>query len=401
MNILFVSSEFPLSDNQATGGIGTYLLNITHGLVKQGHDVTVVTKGSELNKYKNIDVVYCNFGVNLIQKIKRLLPFSILKSILNFIEYPLLFSIESSLKINQITKKQNIDIIEGSDFGGELFFYLLLNRKRKPVVLRLHTPAYLIQKFNQEPLTLFYRIIKMLEFFCLKKADSLYSPSNSLALLVAKDIKRPVNKIIPYPFKPLNLSGDIKREQHMVLYVGKLQPKKGVFILAEAMPEVCEVFPQVRFLFVGPDTTVNGKSTRKELKILCQKNNIKDNAVSFANETTKDELYKSYRKATIVVIPSLWENFPNVCLEAMFYGAVVVASNTGGLKEMINGNNGLFFNSNNSGSLAKTIVVLFKNKDLQDRLSQKAQSYVLDKYNINKISVETLNYYQKVIKSFS
>lgn len=400
MNILLVSSEFPLSDNQATGGIGTYLLNLTKGLINQGHKVTVITKGYGVNKHKGVNVIFCNFGMTFIERVKKTLSLPLFKRFLNFIEYPILFSLESFIKINQLSKRQKIDIIEGNDFGGELFFYLLFNPNSIPVVLRLHTPSFVIKNFNNESLTLFYRLMKLFEIFCLKRANSLYSPSKSLARVISKEIGKPVQIIIPYPFKPLFTTKKIKRNRNLILYAGKLQVKKGVFHLIEAVPKVIYRFPKTKFMFVGPDTLFQGKSVRNMLIDYTLKNKLTKN-VFIQKETTKEEIYKYYQKALITVIPSVWENFPNVCLEAMSNGSCVVANKVGGLREMITDKtNGVLVDVHNSKMFRQRIIDLLKDNKLINKLSTNGIKTVQKNYDLSKILGQTINYYQKCIDLF-
>ena len=187
MNILFVSSEFPLSDNQATGGIGTYLLNLSNGLINQGHKVTVITKGYGINKHKNVNVILCNFGVAFLERVKRIFSLPLLNHLVNFVQYPVLFSLESYIKINQLSKKQKIDIIEGNDFGGELFFNLLFRNNKLPVVLRLHTPSFIIQRFNNEPVNLFYSKSAKTSSACLP-ARQVSSRMKTLSITARRDV---------------------------------------------------------------------------------------------------------------------------------------------------------------------------------------------------------------------
>ncbi|MCM8787208.1 MAG: glycosyltransferase family 4 protein [Candidatus Omnitrophica bacterium] len=399
MKILFVSSEFPLNKNEATGGIGTYLLNITEGLTNLGHEVIVLTTRKEKKAdYRNIRLIYVNWGEKFIKTARKILSFSFFQRFLNFLEYPLFFNFGSFLKIEKIVKKEKIDIIEGNDFGGELFFYLLLRRKGPPVVLVLHTPSFVIQKYNNEPNNLFYRIMKFLEVFCLKKADSLYSPSKSLAKIISKEIKRPVKTIIPHPFKPLYNFSNIKRKNNLILYVGKLQAKKGVFLLIEAIPRILKKFPKTLFYFAGPDTLQNGVSVKslmikriKELGIF--------KSVIFLGNLPKKDLYKLYRLATAIVIPSLWENLGFVCFEAMSQGVSVIASKVGGFKEIFkNKETGLLFCPVNQNELAKSVISLLRNPNLRRKISHQAMTLVKQKYDQKSLIKKKFNYFNRLIK---
>lgn len=395
LNILFVSSEFPLSKSQNTGGIGTYLLNLSEGLVKKGHQVTIITKDRGKYQYNNLKVVPINSsGINCL---KKALKFKLALRILNFFEYPLFFSLGAYFKIRELEQKIDLDLIEGSDFGGELFFYFLLAKKRLPVVLRLHTPSFVIQKYNNENPNLFYKIMKFLEIYCLKKADSLYSPTESLAKIISAIVKRKVDKIIPYPFKPIYSFSKVKRKDNIILFVGKIQPKKGVFTLIKTISEILKKIPDIKLYFAGPDTLQNGKSVKLILREASDKLGISD-SIKFFGELNKRELYKVYRQATITVIPSLWENFPNVCLEAMSLDCPVIVSRTGGLTEIIKDEvNGLSFTLENEKELAQKIGKLLKNERLRNKISYNARKTIDNLYLLT-IAEKTIEYYKKTIK---
>lgn len=394
MKIIFVSAEYPIFPNQATGGIGTYLSILATALARKGYKITVITRGKSKKKFKNLTIIPVTLGIKKIQVLKKTFNFKIIHRLLNFIEYPILFSIG----VYQILKKlKDIDIIEGNDFAGELFFYLLLTRKRPVVVLRLHTPSFVIQKYNQEPKTLFYQVLGFLEKYCIRKANSLYSPSKDLARIIKKETNKKTDKIIPYPFKLLK-KVRIKRQSNLVLYVGKLQRKKGVFTLLKAIPYVLKKYPQTRFLFVGPDTLDQGKSVKNELINKVKQLKI-EKSVEIRKPLDKNSLTKLYLQATVLVIPSHWENFPHVCLEAMSLNCPVIASNTGGLKEILtNRFNGLLFS--NELELEKALIILIENTKLREKLSRNAFDFI-SKLKPKKIITLTIKFYQKTICDFN
>lgn len=393
MTIILVSSEFPFSREDATGGIGTYLVNLSSVLSEQGHKVIIITSKVGKFRYKKIEVICCSLGDKTINRLKKTFPFMFIKRLLNFIQYPLLFSLGTYLKIREINRKTKIDIIEGSDFGGELFFHLLLNNVHKPpVVIRLHTPSFVIQRYNDEPLTLFYRAVKFLEIFCLKTADGLYSPSKSLASIVSQAVGRKVTKVIPYPFAP-SLETRRNTKANIILYVGKLQPKKGVFLLIESIPLILKAHPSIKFIFAGPDTLFEGRSVKKMMVNILKKTNcIK--SVSFLGNIGKIDLKKLYLKSQVLVTPSYWDNYPNVVLEGMSYKVPIVASRVAGLIEIIKHNvTGLLFRSGSQDDLTKQINRLLMNGKLRNILSRNAHEWIINNLNYDKIGEQTISYY--------
>lgn len=397
MNIIFVSSEYPQTPISKTGGIGTYLQNLIYGLTKKNHKVFLVTRGNIQTNGKFI-LIKCNWGMRLENAFAKL-NIKILQRFIKFLSYPVLFQIESFLKVRKIVNNNRIDIIEGNDFGGELILFKFLT-KEIPIVIRLHTPLFVIQKFNEEKDNLFYKIVRFFELRSLNNADYMYSPTKSLKNIINKYTNKKNIKVIPYPFSSLIKNpADIHRKK-IILYVGKLQNKKGVFTLLKAIPRVIRKFKKANFIFIGPDTFENGKSIKEKMVSYIQNNKI-GNFTSIYNSLNKDNLYKFYYQSSLLIIPSLWENFPNVCLEAMASNLCVIAANSGGLSEIIKDRfNGLLFKANNSLDLSNKIILLLNNEKLRMFLTKNAYKTVRESYDLNKITQDTVNYYQKCIDSY-
>ncbi len=401
MNLVLVTSEFPNSQFAATGGIGTYAQNLVSGLTRKGHKIFLITNGHKEIKYiqGNITVFNAQVRLKLLEYLIHKLPSRLFTRLIKFIIYPVLFQIGVMFTLIKLNKTIKIDIIEANDFAGELFLYLLFVKKHPPVVLRLHTPSFVLQQLNNEPFNLFYRLMKLFEIYCLKNADSLYSPSNSLAKIITKEIKKSVKTVIPYPFKSVHYDSRIERKPNLVLYVGKLQFKKGVFDLISAIPEVIEKLPGTKFIFVGPDTLYNGLSVRNLLISNALKNKLFNNVI-FHSDSNKKKLFKLYRQSTIVVIPSIWENFPNVCLEAMANGALVIARKSGGLAEIIKHNiNGILIMKSEPHYYAEAIEKYLTSPEKRHQISSRAYQSVTTTYKIDTVSNLTVNHYRKVILS--
>lgn len=388
MNIVFLSSEFPINRNAATGGIGTYLVNLTEELTDKGHRIIVITRKKEnKHKYKKIKVITVDCDVGLSKKI----------------QYPFIFSLKAAKILFKIQNKEKIDVIEGNDFGGELFFYLLLHHFKKiPVIIRLHTPYFVIHKFNKEKVNLFLKVIGFMEKFSIKMATAVYSPTKNLAKIISNDTGVKVGAIIPYPFPVNKMSTNAVNIQNLlILYVGKLQIKKGVFVLLDALKNLKKTFSKIQCHFVGPDTLYNQQSVKKLMQAKIGLYSLKDNVSISDNLMTKTQLSKMYKKATVIIVPSFWENFPNVVLEAFSYRLPVIANKTGGIPEMIvDGYNGMLYKANNEKALAYSIKKILKNRKLALKLSDNARKTLIERYNSEKIVVKTLRFYTKTIKKF-
>ena len=382
LNIIFVCAEYPY-DNRSKGGFGTYVQHLSEELIKSGHLVTILCQGQ-----KTKIIVRGNLEIRILSGADKRISNSempIIQRLIFFLRYPILFSFLVWRELRYLQRIRQIDIVEGGDFGAELFFYLLLGKTSSTkTVIKLHTPSFIIRQYNNEPNSLFYLCMESLEKYCLTHCDKVYSPTKNLAQIISKKYGLIVSTIIPYPVEQINKKLRIKRNEKLVLYAGKIQRKKGVYILTEAIPLVLAVHPRAKFIFVGGDTLSHGLSAQKLLINIIRKNNL-DKSINILPAVTKLELYKMFQKAAITVIPSLWENFPNVLLEASIFGSAVIASRVGGIPEMIKqGKTGILVPPQDPQAVANAISKLLFFSSIRNKLSREAKKSIITRYNSKK-----------------
>jgi glycogen synthase len=383
MNIVFVCSEYPY-DNRPTGGFGTYIDNISQALIKIGNQVTIICLGEKdeiitkslLKIYVIKPVLYDLWRLFNKSRITLLVRLG------NFLRYPLGFSLRTAYILNKIIKEQSVDIIEGGDFGAELFFYLLFRNKTKPkTVIKLHTPSFVIREINNEKNILFFRLMKFLEIYCLNKADAIYSPTQSLINKINDDIKL----------------SNIKRDKNLIIYVGKLQTKKGIFTLVKAIPEIISRMPLVKFILIGPDTYENNLSVKSKLISVLNKKQLKSH-VTIIESTYKQKLYTYYQQALITIIPSLWENFPNVLIEASLYGSLVIGTDVGGIKEIYKDFPDLLITPNDYKALSLKVTDVISTYRHYELIAEKAKGSIIYNYNYDKIGAATISFYVNILR---
>jgi glycosyltransferase involved in cell wall biosynthesis len=110
-----------------------------------------------------------------------------------------------------------------------------------------------------------------------------------------------------------------------------------------------------------------------------------------------EDLLKYYDKMDVCVFPSLWENFPYVCLEAMSAGKAIIGSSEGGMSEMLNSESGILLNPLQIKNWAEKILYLLENPSKRVTLGQAARKTVINKYNEKVIGALTENYFKEVI----
>jgi glycogen(starch) synthase len=161
-------------------------------------------------------------------------------------------------------------------------------------------------------------------------------------------------------------------DEKLVLMVGRLVYEKGFHLALDAMPRLIERLGNVRFLVAGSGTA------EAELKAQAAKLGLMAHG-SFVGWTGDEVLHSYYRIADLCVVPSLYEPFGLVALEAMASGCPTIVADTGGLREVVPSGRraGLRFRARDSGSLARMAEQLLSDEVLRDRLVAEAGEHVL------------------------
>jgi D-inositol-3-phosphate glycosyltransferase len=189
---------------------------------------------------------------------------------------------------------------------------------------------------------------------------------------------------------------------HMVLFVGRIQPLKGIDILIRAMKRVTEQMPNWRqdlcMCIIGSDGSDGANTNQTEMKRLEQLRNelgIGD-LVMFMGAKDQDQLVWHYSAADVVVMPSHYESFGMVALEAMACGTPVIGADVGGLSFSIqNGYNGFLVPGRDPDALADKILLLIKHPFLRDQLGEQARQ-TTERYDWPNIANEILDVYRLV-----
>jgi len=178
----------------------------------------------------------------------------------------------------------------------------------------------------------------------------------------------------------------------VVLFLGRLVPEKGVQFLIRAAPFVTAEVPEVKFMIVGTGYY------QQELMNLVKKLEVEESIV-FAGPMSGQRKVSVLREAALVVMPSLYEPFGIVALEAMASKAPLVVFDTDGLSEIVEHNvTGIKVKTGDIEGLASAIVQLLHDKAYSTRLSLKAYESVKSKYDWNLLAARTIVVYERVTK---
>ena len=183
-------------------------------------------------------------------------------------------------------------------------------------------------------------------------------------------------------------------DRRMVLFVGRLVYEKGVQTVIEAMPKVLEEVPDLCFLVAG--TGPHARALQAMVDELGLSHKIK--MLGFVDS---EALVKFYKSADLTVVPSLYEPFGMVVLEAMVAGCPVIVADTGGLKEIVvHEETGLRFRPGDPESLAHAMIRVLKDQGLARRLSRDAMNFIQEKYNWRRIARSTVEVYEKAVQEY-
>lgn len=368
MKICLVTPEYPPAPK---GGIGTYAWRWADLLAQAGHEVHVVTKlWKDEPEFEHKGQLY----------VHRLIPRNPVSGksafedpdktaveMIHVRHYCALYALAYAEAVRRIIEKYGIDIIETSEIEAPLYFFLTRQMMEKgfpqtPVVTFVHGPFEDCQRYNDDlyhdPRSR-YRI--HLENFSMSASDGLVVASRAMADLVEKKFGPAEGRMLLCHLptmlsSPEKLPGEAEGKDEVILYVGRLEKRKGVDTLMRAVLPILRERPQARLRLIGRDTEFSPYAVgMKEWMSRLIPEEL-SGRVEFLGELPHDQVAAHYRRARVVVLPSRWEPYGLTCQEAMSQGALVVASRGTGYDEMVqDGVNGLSFTPDSARDLREVL----------------------------------------------
>ena len=176
-----------------------------------------------------------------------------------------------------------------------------------------------------------------------------------------------------------------------ILFVGRLEKRKGADYLLEAYQRIKRCMPNSRLIIVGPGTRLRHKYEKQ-----VRQSGLED--VVFAGYASYGELPRYYKTADIFCAPATgWESFGIVLLEAMAVGKPIVASNIEGYASLItHGVEGLLVPPKDEDSLTRALTSLMTDESLRQQMGARGRVKA-KKYDWKYIAQRVLNYYITVL----
>ena len=387
MKILMLTWEYP---PRIVGGIARVVHDLSHRLIKDGHEVTVITyKEGNVPYYEN------DKGVDVYRVDNYMINPN------NFIDWIMQLNFNMITKANElIAKNGKFDVIHAHDWLVAYSAKTLKNSYGIPLVSTIHaTEAGRNSGIHDET----QRYVNDTEW--------LLTYESSEVIVNSKYMKNELQRLFGLPYEKINVisngvsinaySGverdyEFRRQyaadnEKIILFMGRLVYEKGVQHLISAMPKILEGYHDSKLVIAGRGGMIDELKAQVDSMGLSQK-------VYFTGYLNAKQVAKMYKCADISVFPSTYEPFGIVALEAMLAGVPTVVSDVGGLNEIVDhGVNGMKSYAGNPNSLADSILALLLNPALCDKVTKQAKAKVKNEYNWAKIAQDTYFTYEKAI----
>ena len=388
MKILMLTWEYP---PRVVGGISKVVYDLSHKMVKEGNEVTVVTykEGDNVKYYEN------DKGV----EVYRVDNYMIRPN--NFIDWIMQLNFNMITKANEIINKNGkFDVIHAHDWLVAYSSKSIKESYNIPLISTIHaTESGRNSGIHDET----QRYINDSEWMLTYESSEVIVNSNYMKNEVQRLFGLPYDKINVIPngvnlqlFSNVNIDYDFRRQYAMdnekiILYVGRLVYEKGIQNLIAAMPKVLDRYHDSKLIICGRGGMID--ELREQVKYLGI-----ENKVYFAGYCDSKKMQKMYKCADVAVFPSTYEPFGIVAIESMLSGTPTIVSDVGGLNEIIeHGVTGMKSYAGNANSIADSVLALLFDPKLCANISQNAIKKVKENYNWSKITDSTYYVYQLAI----
>jgi glycogen(starch) synthase len=367
--VLILSWEYP---PLVEGGLARHVRKLSEQLVCHDVEVHVVTRGqARMRAHEQIAGVH-------VHRLREPRKPRDLDEFLTWIEQMNGDMVAAGLELGE---RLSFDLVHGHDWLVAAAGDELARRLDCPWVVTIHATEYGRHQgwVDRHPQSHIHAV----ETWMANSADAVITCSHYMRDHVtdvyALDDQRVA--VIPNGIDPLDLQAvedlDALRarfaapHERLVLLVGRLVYEKGFQIALEALPGVIERLGDVRFLVAGSGTA------EQELRRQAARLGLRRHG-TFMGWIGDDVLHSLYRIADLTVVPSIYEPFGLVALEAMASGCPTIVADTGGLREVVpNEDVGLRFRSRDPASLATMMERVLSDEPLRERLIAEASEHVL------------------------
>jgi glycogen(starch) synthase len=385
-SILILSWEYP---PLIEGGLARHVRKLSEALVERDVDVHVLTRGGEESPPEE---VAAGVRIHRVREPKRPTDLG------EFVAWVERMNSDMLAAGVELGDSHEFDLVHGHDWLVAMACDHLARRFRAPLVATIHATEHGRHQgwVDEHPQSHIHGV----ERWITNRADRVIACSYYMREQIADIFGVPDEKVVVIPngIDPEDLQpqdGDeLERlrlqfaapDEKLVLLLGRLVYEKGFQLALEAMPSLIERLPSTRFLVAGSGThELELRRQAAELGLMSHGN--------FLGWIGDDVLHSLYRIADVCVVPSIYEPFGLVALEAMASGCPCIVADTGGLREVVpHEEAGLRFRARDPVALGEMVERLLTDPGLRERLIADASEHVL-RFDWADVAEQTVSVY--------
>jgi len=385
MKICMVTTNFPryLGDNE-----GTFIFESAHAIAKQGHRVRVIAQHwpgyPTREQMGELEVIRPRYWWPEAQEKLRQegggLPIVWKQSF--WVRFQMIpFIIIHTLAVARYARGYDVIHAQWTLSAGAAWLSKIIHRR--PVLATL-------QGSDVFQVTL-SKIGRWLTWLVLRNCDQISVLSRALAKGVeATGIAKEKITIIPNGVDITLFSPMREARKQVILYVGSLIKRKGVNYLLEAMPAIGKLHPSYQLVIVGDGPE------RASLEALAEELDIMGKVV-FTGALVPEQVLKWMQQTKLFVLPSVEEGLGVVLLESLACATPIVASEVGGIPDVVTSDVGILAPPKNSKALAEAIITLLSDETKWLKMSIDARKRAEKYYNWNNIAKQFVEIYHSML----
>src|SRR6266542_3824841 len=304
MNICFPSLSYPMNGG-ATSGVGSQVRLLAHSLIEAGNSISVIdlAENQQLTTTDDRGAKVHRMTSGKLHWFARKLP--LVGKMLALPNREIEYSIRAWRGVRRANKNGKLDLIEGTETGMLL---VALFCREVPVIIRLHGEQYTFHKYTPGlRLTLAVRLSRVLQRIALRRAKLLISPSYAHAHEIQSELgtSHPPIAVVPNSLSLEKIRADCRldRSTKTVLYVGRIEQRKGIATLLQAAAQMKKTLPESRFVFAGD---FHSSLSQSEFQSLVHLHGL-DSQVELLGPVGWNVLSDWYQRSAVSVLPSFYE----------------------------------------------------------------------------------------------
>jgi len=396
MRIALIVTEY-VTEATFDGGLASYASRIASALTRAGHEAVVFVEADQ-------NETFFHEGIRVERVKYRRVPWVALLNLATLRRGQRFFNfLRKSWNLNAVLKKHHrltpFDLVQYTHLGGLGIF----RPKHIQAVVRLSSYTPLWRQFGEYSDRSRFQVWQqaLAEDLALKRADAVFGPCARINAFVQSKLNIRVH-ILESPFIAAAgpEDGSLFQQQlagkKYLLFFGRLNRPKGVLVIADMIEELLQKHPDLFYVFIGKETT--GFEGRPMMEHLYDRAGKHRDRVLYLGRIPQSQLFPVVRNAAAVTLPALIENFPNVCLEAMSAGQVIIATRDSGFEQLLkHEESGWLCRPCDPGSLLAAIErALSMNGDGRARMGAAAKKRVAA-LNPERVAADHLEFYSRTI----